>query len=215
MSRIKLSEDNLKEAAQKAADILKKGEAIIFPTDTLYGLGVDAMDAGAIEYFFALKKRPAQKPVPVFVKDIEGAEELAHIDARQKDIIKKLWPGPYTFVLDKKKELSDKLTAGTDTIGLRSPDSEFCRHLLNEFGGPITASSANISGMEPYLDINKIIEQFEEHSKLPELVVDAGTLEPSEPSTVIDIREEEPTILRLNNSTKEKLIKLGLCPRDC
>ena len=200
-----LTEKNLKQLVKQATEILQDGGAVIFPTDTLYGLGVDALNSEAIEYFFTLKKRPTDKPIPVFVSGIEEARQAAFIDERQENIIKKLWPGPFTVVLNKKEIFSERLSAGTDTIGLRSPDSKFCRRLLGEFGGPITASSANISGMEPSLDINKIIEQFEEHSDIPELVIDAGILEPSEPSTVIDIREEKPKILRLNNSTKEKL----------
>lgn len=208
MDRVKLTEKNLKDIAKDAARVLKEGGAVIFPTDTLYALGVDALSERAIEHFFALKKRPLQKPVPVFVKDIESAGELAYIDKKQEEIIKHLWPGPFTFVLEKRKEVSERLSAGTYTIGLRSPDSAFCRELLNQFGGPVTASSANISGIDPSLDIEDIVAQFKQYSQFPELIIGAGVLPASEPSTVIDITGEEPKILRLNEKTESKLKKI-------
>lgn len=205
MIRKKLTDKNLLEIAQEAADYLKRGHAIIFPTDTLYALGVDALNESAIERFFALKRRPVNKPVPVFVRDIKMARELAFIDKRQEGILNKLWPGPVTFVLNKRDKVSLGLSALSDKIGLRVPDNKFCQALLNTFGRPITSSSANISGMEGGRDLDKILEQFKKKSMILEFIIDAGILAQSEASTVIDITGSQPKILRINQTTLPKL----------
>jgi len=208
MERIKLTEENFSDAVKKASIALKQGYAIVFPTDTLYGLGVDALREDAVERLFYLKKRPANKPVPIFVKDIEMAKELAFIDARQEEILKKLWPGPFTAVLFKKNKISLRLTANTQKVGLRIPNSDFCRALIRDFGGPITCSSANVSGMESTGDIDEIFKQFKEHSTAPDLVIDAGDILSSEPSTILDITQKEPLILRVNQTTLKKMSEI-------
>src|SRR3989344_4994196 len=208
MERIKLTEENFLDAVKKASTALKQGYAIVFPTDTLYGLGVDALREDAVERLFYLKKRPANKPVPIFVKDIEMAKELAFIDARQEEILKKLWPGPFTAVLFKKNKISLRLTANTQKVGLRIPNSDFCRALIRDFGGPITGSSANVSGMESTGDIDEIFKQFKEHSTAPDLVIDAGDILSSEPSTILDITQKEPLILRVNQTTLKKMSEI-------
>ncbi|MDP4010336.1 MAG: L-threonylcarbamoyladenylate synthase [Candidatus Spechtbacteria bacterium] len=208
MERIKLTEENFSDAVKKASTALKQGYAIVFPTDTLYGLGVDALREDAVERLFYLKKRPANKPVPIFVKDIEMAKELAFIDARQEEILKKLWPGPFTAVLFKKNKISLRLTANTQKVGLRIPNSDFCRALIREFGGPFTGSSANVSGMESMGDIDEIFKQFKEHSTAPDLVIDAGDILSSEPSTILDITQKEPLILRVNQTTLRKMSEI-------
>lgn len=205
MEKIILTKDNFKDVIKRTSQILKRGEVVVFPTDTLYALGVDASGTQAVDKFFALKKRPADKPVPIFVKDIEMARELAHVDEKQEDILKKFWPGPFTFVLRKKEGVSERLSANTEKIGLRIPDDEFCQALLKELDSPITGSSANISGMESGREADKIIEQFKEYSVLPELIIDAGDLPISEPSAVIDISGERPVILRESSRVKEFL----------
>ena len=205
MIRKKLTNKNIFELANEAADYLGRGYAIIFPTDTIYALGVDALNENAIKRFFALKRRPANKPVPVFVRDIKMVHELAFIDKHQEDILNKFWPGPVTFVLNKRDKVNTLLSAQSDKIGLRIPDNKFCQILLDTLGKPITSSSANISGMEAGRDLDKILKQFKEKSMIPEFIVDAGALVQSEPSTVIDITGPRPKILRINQTTLTKL----------
>lgn len=199
--RVALTPDTLYEVATTAADYVRRGYAVVFPTDTIYGLAVDATNDAAVDRFFALKRRPSGKPVPLFVRDIAMAKEFAFIDARQEAILEKLWPGAFTLVLKKKDVIGARLSAGTDTIGLRVPDNEFCHALLEQFGAPITASSANISGMEATTDPDEIIAQFKEHSMVPDFFVDAGVLENTQPSTVIDITGEKAKILRMSATT--------------
>ena len=205
MIRIKLTEENLESVAKKAVGHIKRGEVVMFPTDTLYGLGVDAEKSASIEKLFAIKKRPASKPVPVFVKNMEMAKKLAFIDKNAEVVLERLWPGPFTVVLNKKEDVSARLSAGTDKIGLRMPADSFCSELLGRLESPITGSSANVSGMSSYSDIDKILKQFKEYSVEPAFVVDAGVLEEKEPSTVVDLTGAHPRILRMNQTTLKKL----------
>ena len=197
-NRIALDSRNEQEVATIVADTIRRGYAAIIPTDTIYGLAVNAADAAAVDRLFALKRRPASKPIPIFVRDVAMAKELAYVDGRQEAILERLWPGPFTFVLEKRENVSTRLSAGTDTIGLRIPDSSFCRLLLQEAGVPLTGSSANVSGMETPPNVEGIIQQFREHSMVPEVVVDAGATQDKTPSTVIDIRGEKARILRMS-----------------
>lgn len=205
MERVKLTEDNFLEVAHKAADVLRRGYAILFPTDTLYALGVDALNENAVEHFFALKQRPAEKPVPIFVRDLTMAKDLAFFDRKQEEIVQKLWPGPFTCLLYKRNKVSLRLTADTQKVGLRIPDNSFCSALLHAFGRPITGSSANISGIEPDENLDAIIEQFRAYSQVPELVIDTGPCEDAHPSTVIDLTGRQPKILRMKKTTLLKM----------
>lgn len=208
MLRRALTQENIIQVAAYAASALAHGNAIIYPTDTLYGLGVDALNEKAVERFFALKKRPANKPIPLFVRDIEMARELAFIDKRQERILEKLWPGAFTCVLYKKHKVSLRLTAQTQKIGLRIPDNEFCRLLLDKFGGPITSSSANISGQDATNNLDDILKQFAQFSLTPDFVVDAGHIGDLNPSTVLDITAREPKVLRISQTTPMQLKKI-------
>lgn len=205
MTRKKLTKQNADEIAEEAAGVLKRGYAAIVPTDTLYGLAVDALEVDSIAHFFAVKKRPKNKPVPLFVKDIKMAKDLAFIDKRQEKILKELWPGPFTFVLRKRDRVNRRLSAGTEKIGLRIPNHIFIQALIYKLKRPITGSSANISGMDPSGNLDEIIEQFKENSRVPEYIVDAGELKSKNPSTVVDITSKEPKILRMNMTTMEKM----------
>src|SRR3990167_860628 len=139
MIRKQLTNGKIPQLVKEAINYLERGYAIIFPTDTLYALGVDALNEDALKRFFSIKKRPAQKPVPVFVSDIQMAHALAFIDKRQEAILQKLWPGAFTVVLEKRQKVSSFLTAGTNKIGLRIPASDFVFHLVKKFGRPITS----------------------------------------------------------------------------
>jgi L-threonylcarbamoyladenylate synthase len=212
MERKLLTADNVHALAQEAAETLRAGNAVVFPTDTIYGLGVDALREDAVSYFFALKRRPAEKPVPLFVRDIAAAKELAFIDKQQEAILEKLWPGPFTVVLSKKNVVSSRIAADTQTVGLRVPDNEFCRALLEAFGGPITASSANISGEDAAADVDAIIKQFKKHSAVPDLFIDTGSLVGRHPSTVLNIIGGKMKILRMGAMSPQGMKEIMEAP---
>lgn len=180
MKIIKKSQKSLSEAA----DALKKGEVVICPTDTIYGFLADAENEKAVEKIYKIKKRAKSKPLPVFVKDIKMAKDLAEISPVQEKIIKKRWPGKYTFVLGKK---------GGGAVALRMPNHKFLLDLIKKIKKPLAQTSVNISG-EPELNkIKDIINKFQEEDIL---VIDAGDLPKRKPSAIIDLTQEKAKVLR-------------------
>ena len=195
-------------ASKEAALVLFKSGAVVYPTDTLYGLGVNVFDTEAMRRLFLIKKRPAAKPVPVMVSSIAMAKSVAVIDYKQEEVLKSLWPGPFTFVLRKKSVVPYLVTGGKDSLALRIPDNDFCKRLLADFEGPISCTSANVSGEEPSVNPREIQKRFELEKHKPDLIVDAGTLPLSDPSTVIDLTASRPKILRINPTSREKLMDI-------
>lgn len=195
-------------AAKEAALTLFKSGAVIYPTDTLYALGVNVLDTDAVRKLFAIKKRSDKKPLPVMISSINMAKALAHIDTAREKILKNFWPGPFTFILRKKPLVSYLATAGKNTIALRIPDYSFCSEMIQNFEGPITVTSANISGETPSSDIRDIINRFSHEDFQPDMVVDAGVLPQTEPSTIIDLTGQMPKVLRINPTTKDNLMSI-------
>lgn len=202
----------------EAVEVLNAGGVIVYPTDTLYGLGANALNEEAIRKVFAIKERPLSKPLPIIVKNLLWAENLADITGPKREILEKVWPvsdkadkdfsGKVTAVLPKKKIVPDVLTADTRTVGIRITDYYLIDRLLGKFGYPITSTSANISGEDPTNDIHKIIERFKDQEHQPDLVLDAGILPKAEPSLIVDLTASEPKILRVGSTKPEHFLKL-------
>jgi L-threonylcarbamoyladenylate synthase len=178
------------EGITEALEILRKGGLVIFPTDTLYGLGCNALDEPAVRSVFAVKKRPASNPLSIAVSDIEMMGQYAEIPEAAEKLVRAFLPGPLTIVL-KKKNLPDVLTGGLPKVGLRIPKSEIVLKLIKLLGTPTTATSANISGNPPPTTAEVAISQIPE----ADIVLDGGPLGKGLPSTVIDM-SEKPKILR-------------------
>jgi L-threonylcarbamoyladenylate synthase len=175
---LKINSDNPGEKViKKAVEELKNGKVIIYPTDTVYGLGANALDEKAVRKVFEIKKRDFKKPISIIVRDLEMAKKVASFDKDTEKILKKIFPGPVTAILYKKKILPDILTGGSNKVGIRIPDCKFTQALMQELDFPITTTSANISG-EPIK---------------------------GQASTVIDLTEKEPRILRAGPVTKNEL----------
>ncbi|MEK7565108.1 MAG: L-threonylcarbamoyladenylate synthase [Patescibacteria group bacterium] len=195
-------------ASKEAALALLKGRVIVYPTDTLYGMGANAFDNDAIRKIFAIKKRSEKKPLPVMVGSISMAKAMAVIDKPREKILKSFWPGPFTFILKKKPSISFLLTAGRNSIALRVPDNYFCQNLIKDFEGPVTATSANISGEADYFDSREIIERFSLEEIQPDLFIDNGVLSESDPSTIIDLTTDNVRIVRINPTNKENFLNI-------
>ena len=192
---------------EKAVKVVRLGGVIVYPTDTVYGLGADALRISSIERLFKIKKRPLNKPVPVMVKDIEMAEEIAFIDDKTKMILKKIWPGPVTVVLRKRSIVPTILTAGRENIGLRIPDCLVCEKIMEILDAPITCTSANISGESPCVCSEDVIKAFKDYPR-PDLILDAGCIKHSLPSTVLDLTGKKPKFLRIGPVNKKDLLKI-------
>jgi L-threonylcarbamoyladenylate synthase len=175
----------------KAISALKKGNIIVYPTDTLYGLGADIFNVTAIRKVFKIKKRPFNNPLSVAVSDISELENIADVDEHARQLVKQYMPGKLTLILNKKEIISDIVTGGLNKVAIRIPDNKIALEILTNFG-PITATSANIHGLKtPYI-INDINMQLKENVSV---YLDDGRLE-GQPSTIVDLTDNQVRIIR-------------------
>ena len=177
-----------------AAEVLQAGGVIVYPTETLYGLGANAWNADAIRKIHLLKRRTENKPILVIVPSEETVRGLAvDITPAARSLMHAFWPGPLTLVFAAAQEVSPELTQGRGTIGIRVPSSPLCRALSTLCGYPITSTSANLSGKPIPQSVAGI-----ESALGPgvDLYLDAGPLPASHPSTVIDVSARRPRLLR-------------------
>jgi L-threonylcarbamoyladenylate synthase len=178
------------ENIQKARNILKKGGVIVYPTDTLYGLGADIFNLNALKKVRRIKKRDIKKPIPVMVSCFNDIKKIAKVNEKQEKLIKSILPGPFTLLLKRKKIISDIITAETDKIGIRMPDSDICQKLSKNM--PITTTSANISTFKPILEINRLAQEIKEKV---DFILKGKNLS-GQPSIIIDLSKEPFTFFR-------------------
>ena len=196
MRRVELSPDTLTDVIEQASTMLRQGGVILYPTDTLYGLGADAFSDEAVDTIYAIKGRDEKKPIHCIVSDIAMAEEYAEVTNDARLLFERLLPGGLTVILRKRKNVRGGIARGIETIGIRIPHNDFCAQLARAFGKPFTATSANVSGLAPKRSLSDILEQLGESAEMIDLIIDAGELPPSAPSTVVDLSGEEPLIVR-------------------
>jgi L-threonylcarbamoyladenylate synthase len=163
---------------EKVIEALKAGKLIVYPTDTVYGLGADALNERAVDLVYGVKQRPRDQPISILVADFEMLYEYANASSEQKKRIEEKLPGPYTFILEPKK----KLPVSTDNIGFRIP-KHWCTKIAKELGRPITTTSANVHGKETPTTVTELRKTFGDKV---EVYVDGGNLS-GKPSTVIDL----------------------------
>jgi L-threonylcarbamoyladenylate synthase len=194
MKILKTDQENFNQLVEKTVKAIKNGRVIVCPTDTVYGLIADATNKKAVEKIFKIKKRPKNKPVPIFIKDISAAKKLAKINEKQEAFLKSVWPGKITIVLKRKK--SRLYGVDKKTIALRIPKYGLLLSLAKQLNCPLTGTSANISGRPASTKIKEVIEQFKNQKQKLDLVIDAGNLKPAKPSKVINLTSLKPKILR-------------------
>jgi len=193
------------ETRKLAAEIVANGALIAFRTDTFYGLGVDPFNANAVARLKRLKGREEGKPILLLISDVADTERLVQSkSAAFEDFSKRFWPGPLTIVAPAVTELPLDITAGTGTVGLRLPDVENVRLLVRACGGSLTATSANPSGCEPARSASEVQNYFQNGI---DLIVDGGEVTVTKPSTVIDIVEVPPKVVREGAISKAELEK--------
>lgn len=183
------------QAPEKAADVLEKGGLIIYPTDTLYGLGADATNRSAVRAIFSVKGRDEKKPVHVIVADLAMAETYARVTPLAVRLAARFLPGALTLVLEAKPSVLGVLRAGGTTIGIRIPKNDFCIALARAFGKPYTATSANPSGVSTGRNIKELRASFPHGFHGIDLVIGGGEVSGA-PSTVVDARGEKPLCIR-------------------
>lgn len=187
---------------KEAANIIKTGGLVIYPTETVYGLGANPKNRIAVLKVFGAKNRPLDNPLSVAVKNLNQADEIVYLNKSVKKIAKAFLPGPLTIVLRKKALLPKELTGGLDKVGIRIPNHPVALRLV-ELAGPITATSANLSGHPAPKTADDAKEQLGDKV---DFVLDAGICGSGQPSTVVDLSVEDKfEILREGNISKKMI----------
>lgn len=176
---------------KRAARLVKVGGIIVFPTDTVYGLGCNPMNEKAVNRLFLTKRREG-KPIPILCSSIEHAEAIVHFNDLARQLAKVYWPGPLTIVLPAKRVFPEAIHQGTNMIGVRIPALARCIELIEMCGGYLTGTSANISGEPSCRTANEALNSIGE---MVDLILDGGKLE-GIPSTVIMVKGERIEVLR-------------------
>jgi len=182
----------------EAVKILKQGGVVVYPTDTAYGLAVDATNAKAVKKLYQLKGRKFNKPIHVIVPSGAWLKKLVKVDKTALQIMDNHMPGPLTVVLPLKLKSKSwqLLSAGTKTMGIRMPANDISMELVKKFGKPITTTSANISGKEPTYSIAEAQKQFTGSKHKPGFYLDGGRLKEVKPSTIVSVVKNRVKILR-------------------
>lgn len=195
MEIIKLKK--FEEVIRKTVKVLKDGGVVVFPSDTVYGLAVDATNQKAVNKLLAFKDRPTGKAISVMVADEKMAREYVELSENGKNIYRNLLPGPFTVISKGKHMVASGIEAENGTLGIRIPDNKLMRELARVFGKPITATSANMAGKKSCYTIGALMRQLSKRKiEMVDLVIDGGKLANNKPSTVIDSTEPEIKVLR-------------------
>lgn len=205
MKIIKLREINIPKIINETIDVLKDGGLVIFPSDTVYGLLVDATNEKAVRKLIEFKERPAGKAISVFC-NLKMVDYLVKVADRQQRVIKEILPGPYTVVLSSKHKVCRLLESEKGSLGIRLPSYQLINQLIQVYGKPVTATSANLSNKSSHYSIASLLHCLSDRKKkLIDLIIDAGKLPRNKPSTVIDLTKPEMKILRQG----DKIISSG------
>lgn len=178
---------------QKAADYLKQGGILCYPTDTVYGIGCDIFNQKAVKRIFQLKKRPKHKPFSFMCSSLKNVSIYCHVSNMAYRLMKKNLPGPYTFILPAMKIVPKILTTKQKTVGIRVPDNPISIALVESLGNPLLTTSAIFNPDDPPMQ-----EAFEIEDKIGnqiDMIIDGGPVYPA-PSTIVSLIDDTPVVLR-------------------
>lgn len=185
-------------------EIINKGGIVIFPTETVYGIGTNGLDTNAVKKLYNIKKRPLNKPISLLVSDFDMINKITrNITKKEYELMEKFFPGPLTIILKKEAIVPDIVTANTDTVGIRMPSNEITRKLIQYAGVPIAAPSANISGESSNTNLDNLINIFKNDV---DYYIDGGECKIGTASTIVKVIDEVPHILRKGSITEEQIL---------
>jgi Sua5/YciO/YrdC/YwlC family protein len=194
--------DSFEEVIEETSLALKNGQIAAFPTETVYGLGAVVYDENAVLNIYRAKGRPPEKPLSILIGKAEEMNEIAQeVPKSARLLAENFWPGPLTIILMKKNDISDKVTAGKKTVGIRMPAHEIPLEILKRTG-PLACPSANLSGGEEPTSAEDVLKDLE--NKI-DILIDGGKTEIKIPSTIIDLTAVPPKILRKGGTDVMKI----------
>lgn len=191
------------KAVKLARRLLREGELVAFPTDTVYGLGANAFERYAVRQIFAVKERPPDKALPVFIYQLDDLNLVARRVPNQAwSLLQQFWPGDLTVVLPKNPSLPDEVTSGQPTVAVRIPNHPVCLDLVTQVGRPLAVTSANLSGRPAPTTAQAVAEQLGD--RIP-LILDGGPSQIELPSSIVDLSASPPRLLRQGRLTLDML----------
>ncbi len=200
-------QNDIEDQIKTATAIIKNGGMVVYPTETVYGLGADAFSEAAVRNVYKIKRRAVTQPISIAVSSFEMLREVADIDPECFEIIAELLPGPVTILLRKKDVVPAILTAASEVVGVRFPDNEIATRIIKETG-PITATSANVSGRNPPTCIEEVEVELKLKVDLFGIIINGGKCKYSMPSTVVDMSKAGATA---NKKGEIKIKRKGAC----
>ncbi len=205
---INLKDNQNYEKIKEPAQAIKQGNLVLFPTETVYGIGANALDEKAVKKIYEAKGRASDNPLIAHISNLEMLKKLVtEIGEREKKLIEKFWPGPLTIIFNKSNIVPNIITAGLETVAIRMPSNEIAKRLIEYSGVPIAAPSANISGKPSGTIVEDILEELD--GKV-EYIIDGGMVDIGLESTVIRVIDGKVHILRPGKITKEDIESLGI-----
>jgi L-threonylcarbamoyladenylate synthase len=181
-------------AIRLARRLLREGELVAFPTDTVYGIGANAFERYAVREIYAVKQRSTDKALPVFIYQIDDLNLIARdVPNRAWPFLQRFWPGALTVVLGKNSALPAEVTAGQDSVAVRIPDHVVCLELVIQVGRPLAVTSANLSGQPTPTTAQDVAAQLGDRISL---ILDSGPSPCTQPSTIVDLSVKPPRLLR-------------------
>lgn len=192
------------ERLQKAVQPVREEKLVIYPTETVYGLGADATTENAVTKVFEAKSRPQDKPISIAVDSLSMCYRVGKLTHSEEFLIRKFLPGPLTVLVEPRPLISDAVSAGTGKVGIRIPDQPLARQFIKLLGGPITSTSANISGGRPPKTVEEAVNQLGDYV---DFVIDVGRCEVGESSTVVEVSGGNVEIIREGPISKTEIEK--------
>ena len=204
---INLQENIEMSQIEEASKIIKKGGTVVFPTETVYGIGASGFNPEAVKKIYEAKGRKFDKPLILLISDIKMLDEIAeNVSEVEEKLINAFWPGPLTLVLPKKDCVPDIVTGGSKTVGIRMTSGKVARKLIDACGFPITAPSANISGKPTGTKIKEIIKDLGDKV---DCIIDCGDSQMDIESTVVKVIDGIPHILRQGKITNQQIVDIS------
>jgi len=202
------SDESFRKGLIEAVKIISEGGIVAFPTESFYGLGVDATNTDAVENLFTIKKRDHNSPILILISSLRNLPQyVAYTPSSAKRLGEKFWPGGLTMIFQSSPIVSPALTSSTGKVGIRISSHPLAHSLSKTLNVPITATSANISGMPPCINANQVVKYF---NNAVDLILDGGETQGNYPSTILDVTIDPPLIIREGMVKVEEIIKSGI-----
>ncbi len=203
---LEVNDENIEQATDLAAKLLKSGKLIGLPTETVYGLAANALNEAAVKEIFRVKGRPQDNPIIVHICDMIMLRSVVReIPDSASELARAFWPGPFTMIFKKSERINDTVTCGMDTVAVRMPSNPVAAKVIEKAGVPVAAPSANLSGKPSPTTARHVLDDL--HGKIP-LILDAGACRYGVESTVISLVGDVPTILRPGFITPQEIQKI-------